>query len=98
MLRLVCLRYLMQNQLITEKNKARALKFHHRKRLKIKRRNNWDGSASLTEKRLGISINTPRPCSCWLCGKRRFHHGVTYQEQKIRQKFAQDDFNDLHIH
>lgn len=37
---------------------------HHRERLKKSRAGFWAGYAS---QRAGRVIDTPRPCSCWLC-------------------------------
>ncbi len=63
---------------------SRALKFHHRQRLKQNRRWYWGYDRDLRKepKRLGKIINTPKPCSCLICGNERAHAGNTMQERK----------------
>lgn len=71
---------------------TRAQRRHHRARLKKARKAYWGfgfcgGGGCLSRehmdpRRLGMVINTPKPCSCATCGNRRFHEGVTLQERK----------------
>lgn len=72
-----------------EKNRARALRRHHRERLKKNRKSYWGrGRRGLewTPVALGICVNTPHPCSCWACGNSRKWLGeVTVQERRIAQ-------------
>jgi len=56
-------------------------KRHHRERLKKKRRNYW-GCVVKDERRLGILVNTPKPCSCFMCRNRRKDEGPTLQERR----------------
>ena len=60
----------------------RAIRRHHYERLKRKRiRDNHWYHGVLSERWLGISINTPTPCSCWMCGNPR-----KYFKLKTRQE------------
>ncbi|MEZ4829423.1 MAG: hypothetical protein R3C61_24535 [Bacteroidia bacterium] len=63
------------------KNYQRAIRRHHRERLLYKRKNYH------TAQRHGGNspsvVNTPRPCSCALCGNpRKYWKEKTYQEKK----------------
>lgn len=63
---------------------SRARKRHHRERLKKKRRYHW-GRDLLTEPEvLAKAVNTPKPCSCMMCGNERRHSGDTMQERRIK--------------
>ena len=68
----------------------RALRRHHRKRLKRKRAGYWYGadenSGPLTRRHLGIALATPAPCSCWMCGNPRRYFG----EKTVQEKRADD--------
>jgi len=46
---------------------------HHRDRLKRKRRYHWghDRDLSLEPEILARAVNTPTPCSCWMCRNNR---------------------------
>ena len=60
---------------------------HHRERLKSRRKHYWYGDdKDLTDKHLGMLVNTTKPCSCWMCrNPRRALKGkdkVTMQELK----------------
>jgi len=69
------------------KNMKRAVRRHHYKRLKKKRQNYW--GKSLSAERIGFVVNTPHPCSCYLCGNPRKHFGqLTIQEIKQKEKEA----------
>ncbi|GAK58658.1 hypothetical protein U27_05632 [Candidatus Vecturithrix granuli] len=60
----------------------RAIRRHHRERLKKKRR--WHFGRILTEDEQGKVVDTPTPCSCSLCGNPRRHfHELTVQERRI---------------
>jgi hypothetical protein len=67
----------------------RAIRRHHIKRLKNKRKNYgtvaiwgiWDTSEEL-EQRLSFATRTPCPCSCYMCGNPRKH----WKEEPIREK------------
>lgn len=66
------------------KDKSRALKFFHIERIKNNRKNystvfcfNREGYS----KRLGKSVKTPTPCSCWMCGNpRKYYKARTLAE------------------
>jgi hypothetical protein len=62
---------------------SRLLKIHHRQRLSKNRQFHCGRDLTTNPKELGKAINTPTPCSCWMCGNQRKHHGLTFQEQKI---------------
>ncbi len=56
---------------------SKALRRHHRARLKNKRRN-YNSNLTCEGLNLGRAIrlvNTATPCSCWMCGNPRKHLG-----------------------
>ncbi|BBH11723.1 hypothetical protein [Chromobacterium haemolyticum] len=60
---------------------ARALRRHHVERLVKKRRRHFGRQLSPQES--SKVVNTPTPCSCWMCGNpRKYFKQKTYQEQK----------------
>lgn len=59
---------------------ARAIRRHHRERLKRKRAGYW-GIGTKSPRQAGIVLRTPTPCSCWMCGNRRAHEGPTAKER-----------------
>ena len=61
---------------------ARADKFHHRERLKAKRRRYWGRDLIREPKRLGQAVGTPTPCSCPMCGNPRHYAGDSMQERR----------------
>lgn len=43
-------------------------------------------------RRVGLYSETPKVCSCWMCGNpRRFHGEVTRQEHLCDQRFELDE-------
>jgi hypothetical protein len=64
---------------------SRCMKFHHQKRIKNNRREYW-GEVNKDERRLGILLNTPKPCSCFMCRNRRKDEGLTLQELKSLER------------
>jgi len=68
---------------------SRAMKRHHRERLKVNRRWYWGLDRDLRaedEKYLGQAVNTPAPCSCPMCGNERKYWGnLTIQERKAAE-------------
>lgn len=77
----------MKNQIIF-KNMRRAIRRHHYRRLKNKRKHYWPtlDNMPLTDAALGICTNTPATCSGICCGNPRRHFGeVTIQEKKANQ-------------
>jgi hypothetical protein len=64
---------------------GRAIRRAHKVRLK-KARKNWWGHDPLSEKLIGLAIDTPATCSCWMCGNPRKHFGErTIQERRQMQ-------------
>ena len=68
----------------------RAVRRHHRERLKVKRAVYWgflrqEGRyrGVMTERHLGIVVKTPHPCSCYGCGNPRRIGELTMQERKF---------------
>lgn len=59
----------------------RAIRRHHRNRLKRKRKKYY--GRTLTGRELGKVVTTPQVCSCWLCGTQRKTEGDTVQERKL---------------
>ncbi|AAS77102.1 hypothetical protein T5.055 [Escherichia phage T5] len=51
----------------------RALRRHHRQRVKNNRKKYWTVFPHEGPKRLGIITTTPCICSCWMCGNPRKH-------------------------
>ncbi len=64
------------------RSKKRASRRHHRARLKKKRQ--YYRGRRLTDAALGIVVNTPTLCSCWMCGNPRKYFG----EQTIQERRA----------
>lgn len=77
---------------------ARALRRHHRERLKTARRFYWGrgrdrgaNPASDSDKAQGVVISTPAPCSCTLCGNPRRHFDeATLQERRSDEALRRD--------
>lgn len=64
------------------KNMKRALRRHHVARLKAARRFHWGRDIHHDAKAVGKVVDTPCPCSCWMCGNPRRHFkDVSQQEQ-----------------
>lgn len=63
--------------------KTRAIRRHHRARLKHKRARYHMGVHADDPRRLGKTTTTPCPCSCEMCGNPRKHFGkASLQEQR----------------
>lgn len=65
----------------------RAIRRHHRERLKAKRKRYWgypqkyyDGRLLMSAQQLSVVTRTPHPCSCRGCGNQRQFEGRTLQE------------------
>ncbi|MEZ4775950.1 MAG: hypothetical protein R3D00_22420 [Bacteroidia bacterium] len=64
------------------KNYQRAIRRHHRERLLQKRKNYW-GNDRVHEIKANV-INTPKPCSCFMCGNpRKYWNEKTVQERRF---------------
>lgn len=64
-----------------------ALKRHHRQRIKRNRRYHFgrDLSGKIAHSQV---IDTPTPCSCWMCGnERRYFKKLTLQELRSLDYF-----------
>lgn len=75
-----------------DKNLSRALRRHHKNRLKNSRRNYWSVTIDLidlkSEKYISQVTRTPKPCSCYMCGNaRKFFNERTLQEKKQQDIF-----------
>jgi len=64
---------------------SRDLKIHHAARIKNNRKYYW-GNTVKDGRRLGILLNTPKPCSCIMCRNKRNYVGMTTQELRAVQK------------
>lgn len=64
----------------------RALRRHHRIRLLNKRKYYYRGAMiedGFNSNNIARVINTPKSCSCWMCGNpRKYHKELTVKEQK----------------
>ncbi|MDA8378168.1 MAG: hypothetical protein M0Z50_14135 [Planctomycetia bacterium] len=68
---------------------ARAMRRHHRHRLLHNRRFHWGRDLSESDespRHRGKVIDTPTPCSCWMCGNPRRYFG-----EKTLQELRQDE-------
>lgn len=68
--------------MLVDTSKRRSVKFHHIERLKKLRKNYWRKNLDSDKKSLSKVVNTPNPCSCFMCSNRRTYEGVTRQELK----------------
>ena len=65
---------------------SRAIRRHHRERLKKARRNYWCYhylNNPMSEAQLSVATGTPHPCSCLGCGNQRRYDGPTRQERRF---------------
>lgn len=81
------------------KDFARALRRHHRARLKKSRQfywgNGYNGGRDWTPRSLGMVVHTPQMCSCLGCGNSRKWLGErTMQEQRVYQVSVWDALDD----
>ena len=71
----------------------RAIRRHHRYRLWCNRRFLWGRDLSGSDENpllRGKAIDTPTPCSCWMCGNPRRYFG-----EKTLQELRQDEADGL---
>jgi hypothetical protein len=67
--------------------KKRALRRHHYKRLKVKRKRYWNGNMNaLSPKHAGMVVSTPKICSQHCCGNPR----KWWKERKLQEKREND--------
>lgn len=74
--------------------KKRALRRHHMDRLKRKRATYWFGKEDNNERKLGILVSSPHPCSCSACGNPRrngWDKKHTVQERKYFQESIEEN-------
>jgi hypothetical protein len=63
----------------------RAIRRAHAERIKCARRKWWGHDLSRVEQ--GMVVDTPTPCSCWMCGNPRKYLGErTVQERRAMQE------------
>ncbi|MFK7969671.1 MAG: hypothetical protein AB8F95_04850 [Bacteroidia bacterium] len=71
----------------------RAVRRHHRKRLKAKRKQYWGAEHDVTHspRKLGMLVNTPCVCSCHGCGNpRKNWKEETPHERRMHEVFRYD--------
>lgn len=68
----------------------RAKRIHHKERLRKKRIKYWGGIDPTDKRRIGIAVNTPTVCNCWMCSNPR-----TPSIQELSQ--SQPKLQDLEI-
>lgn len=74
---------------------GRALRRHHRQRVKNNRKKYWTVFPhEESPKRLGIITTTPCICSCWMCGNPHKYYGNSKSGMKISElRQMQDEFD-----
>lgn len=55
--------------------KTKDIRLHHISRLKNNRNHYWGLDLTHDDRRSGIVVDTPAPCSCWMCGNPRKYFG-----------------------
>jgi hypothetical protein len=72
---------------------GRAVRRAQRARLKAKRRRYlvWADTFERPEVRLGSYVDTPTPCSCWMCGNPRRHLGELTVAERRWAQYVDDD-------
>lgn len=82
----------MDEEVICKAGGKRAIRRHHRERIKKARAGHW-GYFDKTPRQLGLLVNTAALCSCWMCRNERVLRGHgPFQERK---QLAIDMFEDL---
>lgn len=74
------------------KNMSRAVRRHHRKRIFKKRKRKCQERYGCDHDDIFYRqmINTPTPCSCFMCGNPRRHFGeITLQERKAKLDYQE---------
>ncbi len=72
------------------KEMKRALRRHHQARLKALRCRWLSADERLSGRIVGKKLATPKACSCWICGNRRRHLGLTRQELRGLERLGDD--------
>lgn len=68
----------------------RAVRRHHRARLKAKRKSYWGGNAASTPTAQGAVTRTPQVCSCVGCGNPRWIWGRSISELRMYQDLGDE--------
>lgn len=69
-----------------EKDLSRSNRRHHNERLKKNRQDYFRHftDPENTPRQKGIYLNTPRRCSCWMCGNaRKYYKALTLKEESF---------------
>lgn len=66
----------------------RAIRRHHRERLKKKRKCYYNGWAGISPSNIGKMVNTPKTCSCSGCGNPRNHKCKNKEKLTIQERKA----------
>ena len=61
---------------------SRALKHHHRERLKRNRSHYWGRDLTNSPISLGRAVSAPKDCGCWMCSNKRKTQGLIFQEAR----------------
>ena len=77
---------------------SRSVRRHHVERLKKNRSTYWGfpshdsgDEKAMSARRLGMVVQTPKPCGCWMCSRpRKAFAERTMQEQRAMQPLLQD--------
>ena len=74
---------------------TRSLRRHHNERLKSKRKDyhGWNGDS--TPRIRGIYLNTPAPCSCWMCGNERKYFGNRTRKEILQLEIFKKEMSDV---
>lgn len=64
------------------KDMRRALRRHQAARLKAARRFHWGRDIGDDPAALGKVVDTPCPCSCWMCGNPRRHFKEVSRQER----------------
>jgi hypothetical protein len=70
----------------------------NRDKIKSLRANYWGHGVPLTPRLLGIVADTPKPCSCWLCGNPRHHYNEVTRQEQVAVLRQQDGLIAYHAH
>lgn len=80
------------------KSTKRAQRRHHYQRLKERRvkRKYWcfHSDSQLSKRHLGVAVNTPKICSCWMCGNPRKQPGDSRTRSEKKADLALKEFFD----
>lgn len=72
-------------EIVQELVRDRALRRHHRERIKNNRKGYWNVNGTKHPRSIGRMIKTPCLCSCWMCRSPRKLYGNSQQAFKISE-------------